>query len=105
MANVRFLDQVAVNSFANGTNTSTAYGATLPRVILSGAAFTISPNTSVSTWRLTVAGTLVVESGPQVQLPDGSVVRADGTLYIGDTLYNQGIVNNAGVIEIGGDQN
>ena len=103
MGNVRFLDQVSVNSFANGTNTSTAYGATIPRVILPGASFTVSSNTSVSTWRLTVAGVLTLEGGPEIELPDGSVVRANAQLYVGDILENQGIINNAGLIEIGGD--
>jgi len=103
MSNVRFLDSVAVNSFANGTNTSTAYGAVIPRVILPGGAFTVSPNTSVSTYRLTIAGTLFMESGPEVQLPDNSIFRATSQLYIGDTLDNQGIIYNSGLIEIGGD--
>lgn len=103
MSNVRFLDSVAVNSFANGTNTATAYGAVIPRVILAGASFTISPNTSVSTYRLTVVGTLLMESGPELQLPDGTIFRAVSQLYIGDTLDVQGTIVNSGLIEIGGD--
>lgn len=104
MANIRFLDQIAVNSFANGTNQSTAFGATLPRVILPGSQFTVSSNTSISTYRLTVIGTLTIEFGPEVQIPDGSTIRANGLLYVGDTLDILGTVNNAGLIEIGGDQ-
>jgi hypothetical protein len=103
MANVRFLDQVSVNSFANGGNTSTSFGATIPRIILPGTSFKISANTSVSTYRLTVAGTLILELGPQIVLPDGSVVRANSQLYVSDILENQGTIINEGIIEIGGD--
>jgi len=103
MSNVRFLDSVSVNSFANGTNNSTAYGAVIPRAILPGAWFTVSPNTSVSTYRLTVIGTLFMESGPELQLPDGSIFRATSQLYVGDALDVQGTIINSGLIEIGGD--
>ncbi len=103
MANVRFLDNVAVTSFESGGN-DTASGAVLPRVILAGQTFRVSPNTSVSTYRLTVAGTLIMEVGPQVELPDGQIVRADSQLYVGDFLENQGTIINGGLIEIGGNQ-
>ena len=49
MANVRFLDNVAVTSFEAGGN-DTASGAVLPRVILAGQTFRVSPNTSVSNY-------------------------------------------------------
>ena len=104
MGNVRFLDQVSVNSFANGTNNSSAFGAALPRIILPGATYIVSSNTSVSTWRLTNAGTLILELGPQIVLPNGSVVRTDSQLYVGDILENQGTIFNSGLIEIGGEQ-
>ncbi len=103
MANVRFLDNVAVTSFESGGN-DTASGAALPRVILPGQTFRVSPNTSISTYRLTVAGTLIMEVGPQVELPDGQIVRADSQLYVGDFLENQGTIVNGGLIEIGGNQ-
>ena len=103
MANVRFLDNVAVTAFQTGTSNTSA-GATIPRIILPGETFRVSPNTSVSTYRLTVAGTLIMEVGPIVELPDGQVVRADSQLYVGDTLENQGTIINAGFIEIGGNQ-
>ena len=102
MANVRFLDNVAVTSFQTGGNT-TANGARIPRVILPGQTFIVSPNTSISTYRLTVAGTLIMEVGPEVELPDGQVVRADSQLYVGDFLENQGTIINSGFIEVGGD--
>lgn len=104
MANVRFLDNVAVTSFETGGN-DTASGASIPRIILPGQTFRVSPNTSVSTYRLTVAGTLIMEVGPQVELPDGQVIRANSQLYVGDTLENQGTIINGGFIEIGGDGN
>jgi hypothetical protein len=101
MSNVRFLDSVAVNSFANGTFNSTAYGSIIPQIILPGAYFTVSPNTSVSTYNLTVAGTLLMEAGPEVQLPDGTITRATSQLYVTNVLDNQGTIVNSGVIEIG----
>lgn len=101
MANVRFLDQVAVNSYANGTNNSTAYGATIPRIILPGSAFTVSSNTSVTTYRLTVVGNLILETGPEIELPDGTVTRANSYLWIEDTLSNQGVIDISGVLEFG----
>jgi len=103
MANVRFLDQVAVNSFANGTNTSTAYGATLPRYILPGETFTISANTNASGYNLTVLGTLIIQPGPLLELSDGSTVNAHGTLWIENTLDNQGTIHNSGTIIVGGN--
>jgi hypothetical protein len=101
MANVRFLDQVAVNSYANGTNNSTAYGAIIPRIILPGSAFTVSANTSVSTYILTVIGNLILEQGPEIELPDGTVTRANSYLWIEDTLNNQGTIDVGGILEIG----
>ena len=105
MGNIRFLDNVAINAFnTGGGGNSSANGATIPRVILAGQTFRVSPNTSVSTYRLTVAGTLIMEVGPQVELPDGQVILANSQLYVGDTLENQGTIINGGLIEIGGNQ-
>jgi len=102
MAQVRFLDQMSVSSFEAGAN-ETAAGSTLPRIILPGQSFRISSNTSVSTYGLTVAGTLILEVGPEIELPDGTVTRADSQLYVGDILENQGIIIQGGLIEVGGD--
>jgi len=104
MANVRFLDQVAVNAFASGNQTSTAGGATLPRYILPGETFTISANTNATAYNLTVLGTLIVESGPLVELSDGTTVNAHGTLWVDNILDDQGTINNSGTIIVGGDQ-
>jgi hypothetical protein len=101
MANVRFLDQVAVNSYANGTYNSTAYGAIMPRIILPGSAFTVSSNTSVATYKLTVVGNLILETGPEMELPDGNVVRANSYLWVEDTLDVQGVIDAGGIIEFG----
>jgi len=102
MAQVRFLDQMSVSSFEAGAN-ETAAGSTLPRIILPGQLFRVSSNTSVSTYGLTVAGTLIMEVGPEIELPDGTVTRADSQLYVGDILENQGIIIQGGLIEVGGD--
>jgi len=86
MAQVRFLDQMSVSSFESGAN-ETAAGSTLPRIILPGQSFRISSNTSVSTYGLTVAGTLILEVGPEIELPDGTVTRADSQLYVGNEIF------------------
>ena len=100
MANIRFLDQVSVNSFAGGGD-STINGTPLPSVILAGQTFTIAANTSAATYNLTVFGTLRVEKGAQVEAPDGSIIYTDGQLYIDNILDNQGTIINDGLIVIG----
>ena len=45
-----------------------------------------------------------MELGPQIQLPNGTVTRANSQLYVGDILENQGTIYNEGLIEVGGDQ-
>ena len=100
MANIRFLDQVSVNSFSGGGD-STINGTPLPTVILAGQTFTIAANTSTATYNLTVFGTLRVEKGAQVEAPDGSIIYTDGQLYIDNILDNQGTIINDGLIVIG----
>jgi len=100
MANIRFLDQVSVNSFAGGGD-STINGTPLPSVILAGQTFTIAANTSAATYNLTVFGTLRVEKGAQVEAPDGSIIYTDGQLYIDNMLDNQGTIINDGFIVVG----
>ena len=100
MANIRFLDQVSVNSFAGGGD-STINGTPLPTVILAGQTFTIAANTSTATYNLTVFGTLRVEKGAQVEAPDGSIIYTDGQLYIDNILDNQGTIINDGFIVVG----
>jgi hypothetical protein len=100
MANIRFLDQVSVNSFAGGGD-STINGTPLPTVILAGQTFTIAANTSTSTYNLTVFGTLRVEKGAQVEAPDGSIIYTNGQLYIDNMLDNQGTIINDGFIVVG----
>lgn len=103
MSNIRFLDQVAVSAFLSSAGNSTGNGNVVPTVILPGTTFTISQNTSAAVYRMTVAGTLNIESGPEVELPDGTITYAHGQLYIDDKLIVQGTVNNAGILVIGGD--
>jgi hypothetical protein len=103
MSNIRFLDQVPLASFQSSAGNSTGNGDVVPSVILPGTTFTISSNTSAAVYRLTVAGTLNVESGPEVELPDGSVVYAHGQLFVDDKIIVQGTVNNDGLIVVGGD--
>ena len=105
MGNIRFLDNVAINAFnTGGGGNSSANGATIPRVILAGQTFGVSPNTSVATYKLTVVGTLIVEEGPLVELTDGTTIRANGTLYVEDSISNQGTIHNSGVIVVGGER-
>lgn len=103
MANIRFLDQVSVNSFAQGSSNSTAGGASFPNVILPGSTFIVSSNTSVSTYNLSVFGVLILERGPQLQAPDGSIIYANSQLFVAGDINVQGTIINEGLIVVGGD--
>ena len=100
MAQVRFLDQVSVNSFSGGGD-STINGTSLPSVILAGSTFTIATNTAASVYNLTVFGTLRIEKGAQVEAPDGTIVYTDGQLYVDNVLDNQGTIINDGLLVVG----
>ena len=100
MAQVRFLDQVSVNSFSGGGD-STINGTSLPSVILAGSTFTIATNTVASAYNLTVFGTLRIEKGAQVEAPDGSIIYTDGQLYVDNVLDNQGTIINDGLLVVG----
>ena len=100
MAQVRFLDQVSVSSFAGGGN-STTNGSAIPSVILAGTTFTIATNTAASVYNLTVFGTLRIEKGAQVEAPDGTIVYTDGQLYVDNILDNQGTIINDGLLVVG----
>jgi hypothetical protein len=101
MANIRFLDQVAVTAFENTPGNSSSTGAVIPAVILPGQTYTISPNTSVATYRLTNLGTLRIEKGSEVEAPDGQILNTNGQLWIDDVLENQGTIINDGLLVIG----
>lgn len=100
MAQVRFLDQVSVSSFA-GRGDSTINGTPLPSVILAGQTFTLAANTTAATYNLRVFGTLKIEQGSQVEAPDGSIVYTNGQLYIENELDNQGTIINDGLLVVG----
>ena len=100
MAQVRFLDQVSVSSFSGGGD-STINGTPLPNIILAGQTFTVATNTSAATYNLTVFGTLRVESGAEIEAPDGSIVYSVGQLFVDNVLENQGTIINDGLIVIG----
>ena len=101
MANVRFLDQVAVTAFEKTAGNSSAEGAIVPAVILPGQTYTVSPNTSVATYRLTNLGTLRIEKGSEIEAPDGTILNTNGQLWIDDVLENQGTIINDGLLVIG----
>lgn len=101
MANVRFLDQVAVTAFETSPGNSSGAGAVVPAVILPGQTYTVSPNTSVATYRLTNLGTLRIERGSEIEAPDGTILNTNGQLWIDDVLENQGTIINDGLLVIG----
>jgi len=101
MANVRFLDQVAVTAFETNPGNSSAGGTVIPAVILPNQTYIVSPNTSVSTYRLTNLGTLRIEKGSEVEAPDGTILNTNGQLWIDDVLENQGTIINNGLLVIG----
>ena len=101
MANVRFLDQVAVTAFENSPGSSSGAGTSIPAVILPGQTYTVSPNTSVATITLTNLGTLRIEKGSEVEAPDGTILNTNGQLWIDNLLENQGTIINNGLLVIG----
>ena len=93
MANVRFLDQVAVTAFAtNGSGVST-----LPRVLLPGQSFTIIANTQQTLYDFTNFGLLVIESGTDY-IFNGITYNTDGALQVETSINNQGTIINNGII-------
>ena len=93
MANIRFLDQVAVTSFAtNGSGVST-----LPRVLLPGQSFTIIENTQQTLYIFTNFGLLVIDAGAGYTV-NGITYNTDGALQVETLLDNQGIIINNGII-------
>lgn len=101
MSNIRFLDQVPLSAYQVPADPSTGQGSYIPRIIYGGETFTVTKNTSIATFRLTVVGKLVLELGPELELPDGSTARANSYLWVEDRLDNQGTIDIAGIIEFG----
>jgi len=101
MAQVRFLDQVAVSAFNSSTGNSSGDGTIIPAVVVPGQTYTVSPNTSVSTYTLTNLGTLIIEQGSEIEAPNGDILNTNGQLWVDDTLENQGTIINNGLLVIG----
>jgi len=93
MANVRFLDQVAVTAFAtdgSGTNT-------LPRVLLPGETFTIIANTQQTLYDFVNFGLLIINPGTPYSV--GNITYStDGALQVETVLDNNGTIVNNGII-------
>lgn len=93
MANIRFLDQVAVTAFAtNGSGVST-----LPRVLLPGQSFTIIENTQQTLYDFTNFALLIIEAGSGYTV-NGITYSTDGALQVETVINNQGTIINNGII-------
>lgn len=102
MSNIRFVDSVAVTSFAvSEGQPSTANNAVIPRIILPGDTFTMSKNTNVEVSEMTVAesATLVIEGGDLI-VSGSNPIYSHGVLSVGSPPLILGTVNNRGVFNI-----
>jgi hypothetical protein len=97
MSNVRFLDQVAVTSFAGNTE---IVGAAFPRVVFAGETKVVATNSNSYALEVFNLGNIVVTAGSAVTVA-GEVVYSHGVLRIEDTFTNQGTINVGGILEIG----
>ena len=99
MSNVRFLDNVAVTSY-NGSGNNTTVGAAFPRVVFSGETKTAPTNINSYAFDVYNAGTININPGIGVDI-GGSTVYSHGLLRVENIYTNQGIINIAGIFEIG----
>jgi len=96
MSNIRFLDNVAVSSYQSSQNV----GSNFPRVVFSGEIKTVSTNTNSYAYETYNLGIINITSGIGVTI-GGQTVYSDGLLRIENLLVNEGVVNIAGILELG----
>lgn len=96
MSNIRFLDNVAVSSYQSSQNV----GSNFPRVVFSGEGRTVPTNTNSYAYEVYNLGVINITSGIAVVV-GGQTIYSDGLLRIENLLVNQGIINIAGILELG----
>ena len=97
MSNVRFLDNVQVTSFASSNQ---LVGSTFPRVVFSGETKTVPTNQNSYAFEVFNLGIINVNSGIGIEV-GGQTVYSHGLLRCEKSITNQGIINIAGILEIG----
>ena len=97
MSNVRFLDNVAVTSYASANQ---AVGAAFPRVVFSGDTKTVVTNINSYAYDVFNAGTINIRSGIGVDI-GGAIAYSHGLLRVENEYTHQGTINIAGIFEIG----
>jgi len=100
MAQVRFLDQVAVTAFAS--NVSATNVGRLPRVIQAGETLTVEPNQQLVGYDFYIleGGLVTIKAGEQVngvQPP----LYTHGLIQIQSTFTNEGTLINNGYLVLG----
>jgi hypothetical protein len=96
MSNIRFLDNVAVSSYQS----TQIVGSTFPRVVFEGEFKIVPTNQNSYAYEVFNLGTIAINSGIAVVIA-GQTVYSDGLLRIESLLVNQGIINVAGILELG----
>ena len=98
MSNVRFLDNVAVSSYASTANQ--AVGAAFPRVVFPGEKKNVATNINSYAFDVYNAGIITINSGIGIDI-GGTIAYSHGLLRVENEYVNQGTLNVAGIFEIG----
>ena len=99
MAQVRFLDQVAVTAFASNANTTNV--GRLPRVISAGETLTAEPNQQLVGFDFYIleGGLVTIKEG--VQVSSDPLIYTHGLIQIESTFINDGVMINNGYLVLG----
>jgi hypothetical protein len=97
MSNVRFLDNVAVTSFAASNQ---LVGSTFPRVVFPGETKTVPTNQNSYAYEVFNQGVINITSGIGVTF-GSETVYSHGLLRMESKFVNEGTINVNGILEIG----
>ena len=97
MSNVRFLDNVAVTSYASSNQ---LVGSTFPRVVFPGEIKTVPTNQNSYAYEVFNQGVINITSGIGVEI-GGETVYSHGLLRMESKFVNEGNININGILEIG----
>jgi|TARA_R110000803_G_scaffold198594_2_gene262402 hypothetical protein len=97
MSNVRFLDNVAVTSYASSNQ---LVGSTFPRVVFPGEIKTVPTNQNSYAFEVFNKGIINITAG-QAVLVGGETVYSHGLLRMESKFVNEGKININGILEIG----
>jgi hypothetical protein len=97
MSNIRFLDNVAVPSFAASNQ---LVGSTFPRVVFPGETKTVPTNQNSYAFEVFNQGIINITSGIGVTF-GSETVFSHGLLRMESQFTNEGVINVDGILEIG----